>query len=126
MKAILTAILAIIFFTGCRTTTETVYVDRFKDRYIERIDSVYIYNTDSVRIEIKGDTVYNTTTRTKYRDRIRIQKDTVNQIVRETKTITVEKTKIKKVYWPSYLIIGLFFAVVLLCYYLKKKALFFS
>ena len=114
MKTILTAILAIILLSGCRTTTETVYVDREVTKWRERIDSVYIHNTDTVRIEKKGDTIYNTTTRTKYRDRIKIERDTVEKVLIKTEKETITKTEIKRVYWPAFALLALFIVLFIL------------
>jgi hypothetical protein len=92
-RAILSLFLALVLFGGCRTTTETVYVDRFKDREVLRVDSVIVNNTDSVLIFQKGDTIYNTTVRIRYRDKVKIERDTI----RETFETVITKTEVKEV-----------------------------
>ena len=114
MKPILTAFLAIILLVGCKTTTETVYVDREVVKWRERVDSVYVYNSDTVKIEKKGDTIYNTTTRTKYRDRIKIERDTVEKVLIETKKEIITKTETKRVYWPAFALLALFIVLSIL------------
>jgi hypothetical protein len=110
-RAILSLFLAIVLFAGCRTTTETIYVDRWRDRDVVRIDSVYITNTDSVLIEKRGDTVYNTTVKYRFRDRVKIQRDTLRmgEVVKIEKTITKTKKVRDFVWWGGLivLIVGL-------------------
>lgn len=120
MKPILTAILAIILLVGCRTVTETVYVDRWRDRDVVRVDSVYINNTDSVYIVQKGDTVYNTTVRIRYRDKIKIERDTVTKIDVITKTETVTETIYKKGFFYYS---GILFFILLIVYLIVKFAI---
>jgi hypothetical protein len=120
MKLILTAILAIVLFVGCRTTTETVYVDRWRDRDVVRVDSVTVTNTDSVYIVQKGDTVYNTTVRIRYRDKIKIERDTVTKLDVITKTETVTETKYRKgIFYYS----GIVFFILLIVYLIVKVAI---
>lgn len=115
MKPILPAILATILLVGCRTATDTVYVDRWRDRDVVRVDSVYINNTDSVYIRQKGDTVFNTTVRIRYRDKIKIERDTVTKIDVVTKTETVIETKYKKgIFYYSGIVAFILFIVYLI------------
>ena len=55
-QSILTLILALFMFSGCKTTQDVQYVDRDVVRYVDRLvkDSVHIYNTDTVKIQQKG------------------------------------------------------------------------
>jgi len=65
------------------------YVDRDVVRYVDRIvkDSVHIYNTDTVKIQQKGDTVYYTNIKWRIEYRDKIKRDTVSKIVEITKTV---------------------------------------
>lgn len=106
MKTILSLFLATLLFIGCKPIKETVYVDRWNDRYIQRVDSVYVNNTDTVLIEKRGDTVYNTMIKWRVRDKIRIERDTVQ----ERKFFTIEKTitktvKVRDLIWWGGLIV---------------------
>lgn len=120
MKPILMAFLALVLFVGCRTVTETVYVDRWRDRDVVRVDSVMVTNTDSVYIVQKGDTVFNTTVRIRYRDKIKIERDTVTKIDVITKTETVTETKYKKgIFYYS----GIVAFILLIVYLIVKFAI---
>ena len=85
MKRIILIIVVLIFF-GC---TKTVYIpvtNTIKEiEYRDRLQRDSIYFSDSVLIETKGDTVFNT--KIKYRYINKIVKDTVNR----TDSVYVEK-----------------------------------
>ena len=107
-------ILIIALFASCSAPKETVrteYVTKveYKDRVVH--DSVYVDRYTN--IYTKGDTVFSERTIYKYRDRFihdtaRIV-DTVSNVVKETEFVT-ERVN---VYWPSFLIIGLFVVLVI-------------
>ena len=77
-QAILSLILALFMFSGCKTTSDIQYVDREVIRYVDRLvkDSVYVNNTDTVKIEQKGDTVFLTNIKWRIQYRDKIQRDT--------------------------------------------------
>jgi hypothetical protein len=111
-KTILSLILAVFLLVGCRTTTETVIVEKWRDKVVLRVDSVTVNNTDTFKLEIKGDTVYQTTIRWRTRDVVKLKTDTVN--VGEIKTVAVEKIKVVKVrdwtwrfgMWSTFILLG--------------------
>lgn len=88
-KLILSLVLALFMFSGCKTTQDVQYIDRDVVRYVDRLvkDSVHIYNTDTVNIQQKGDTVYYTNIKWRIEYRDKIKRDTVSKIVEITKTV---------------------------------------
>ena len=88
-KLILILILALFLLSGCKTTQDVQYVDRDVVRYVDRLvkDSVHIYNTDTVKIQQKGDTIYYTNIKWRIEYRDKIKRDTVSKIVEIAKTV---------------------------------------
>ena len=86
---ILSLILALFLLSGCKTTQDVQYVDRDVVKYVDRLvkDSVHIYNTDTVKIQQKGDTIYYTNIKWRIEYRDKIKRDTVSKIVEITKTV---------------------------------------
>ena len=62
-----------------RYITETVEVPKIQKEYVNRVDSIYIKDVDSVFVDryLKSDTQYIETTKIKYRDRYALHTDTV-------------------------------------------------
>ena len=62
-----------------RYITQTVEIPKIKKEYINRVDSVFIKDIDSVYIDryIKSDTVYIEKNKVKYRDRYALHTDTI-------------------------------------------------
>lgn len=62
-----------------RYITETVEVPKIQKEYVNRVDSIYIKDVDSVFVDryLKSDTQYIETTKIKYRDRYAIHTDTI-------------------------------------------------
>ena len=99
--AFLLAIVAL--FGSCRTVQpcipETITIDSVRVEY--KLDSVYLYERDSIFVHEKKDTVFIERWKTRYKDVIKIQRDTVI----DTKTeVQVEITEItprfaKFCYW---------------------------
>jgi hypothetical protein len=67
-------------------------VDRWNDRVVERIDSVTVTNTDTVRLFQRGDSVFSEVIKWRVRDKVVIR-DTVTKIVTITKTVTPKEEK---------------------------------
>ena len=59
--------------------TETVEVPKIQKEYVNRVDSIYIKDVDSVFVDryLKSDTQYIETTKIKYRDRYALHTDTI-------------------------------------------------
>jgi len=76
--------LVVLMLIGCKPTeriiNHTEYVNKIQ------LDSVYFSKRDSIYVEKKGDTIRISKFQTIYKDRIHIQKDTVNN----TDTIRVQ------------------------------------
>ena len=62
-----------------RYVTQTVEVPKIQKEYVNRVDSIYIKDIDSVFVDryLKSDTQYIETTKIKYRDRYAIHTDTI-------------------------------------------------
>ena len=62
-----------------RYITETVEIPKIQKEYVNRVDSIYIKDVDSVFVDryIKSDTQYIETTKIKYRDRYALHTDTI-------------------------------------------------
>ena len=95
---LLVAMLLFVSFilTSCKPkeiiVNHTEYVERV------RFDSIYLQKYDSIRIVEKGDTVTIERFKTVFKDRLKIQKDTVLRTdTFTTAPVQVQVTKIKKV-----------------------------
>ena len=62
-----------------RYITETVEVPKIQKEYVNRVDSIYIKDVDSVFVDryLKSDTQYIETTKIKYRNRYALHTDTL-------------------------------------------------
>ena len=62
-----------------RYITQTVEVPKIQKEYVNRVDSIYIKDVDSVFVDryLKSDTQYIETTKIKYRDRYALHTDTI-------------------------------------------------
>ena len=62
-----------------RYVTQTVEVPKIQKEYVNRVDSIYIKDVDSVFVDryLKSDTQYIETTKIKYRDRYALHTDTL-------------------------------------------------
>lgn len=125
MKLILTLFLAIIL-SSCVKTIETIKeVPVEVTKYVQRSDTLIMNTTDSVYIRQKGDTVFSEKFRTVYRDRVRVERDSVPYIVEITKTEFKEVEKPVKVrdwiWWVGA--IGVIYAFVRLVLFVRKKLL---
>lgn len=62
-----------------RYVTQTVEIPKIQKEYVNRVDSIYIKDVDSVFVDryLKSDTQYIETTKIKYRDRYALHTDTV-------------------------------------------------
>ena len=62
-----------------RYITETVEIPKIQKEYVNRVDSVFIKDIDSVFVDryLKSDTQYIETTKIKYRDRYALHTDTI-------------------------------------------------
>lgn len=62
-----------------RYITQTVEIPKIQKEYVNRVDSIYIKDVDSVFVDryLKSDTQYIETTKIKYRNRYAIHTDTI-------------------------------------------------
>ena len=114
VAALLVALLVTIL-PSCKTVDcipEVVYRDSIRTEYIH--DSIYRYERDSIYIHQKADTVWMEKYITRYKDVMKIERDTIyqeNKVV-EVKEVLVEKPIAGVVKWFSW--IGAFFVVLYL------------
>ena len=119
VAAICVAMLALML-QGCKTQDcipETIVRDSIVTEY--KLDSTYIYEKDSIFIKEKADTVFVEKWKTRYKDVMKIERDTIyqeNKVV-EVKEVLVEKPIAGVVKWLAW--IGAFFIV----FYLVKIGL---
>ena len=86
----------LIFFVGCKTIDcipETIVRDSIRTEY--KLDSIYLYEKDSVFIKEKADTVFVEKYVTRYKDVMKIERDT---IYKENKVVEVKEIK----YIPTF------------------------
>lgn len=76
---------------GCKTCDcipETIVRDSI--RVEQRLDSIYLYEKDSIYIHAKADTIYVNKYVTRYKDVLKIERDTIYQ---ENKVVEVKEVK---------------------------------
>ena len=106
---------------GCKTIDcipETIVRDSIVTEY--KLDSTYIYEKDSVFIKEKADTVFVEKWKTRYKDVMKIERDTVwqeNKVV-EVKEVLVEKPIAGVVKWFAWIGAG---AILLLLIWVVLK-----
>jgi hypothetical protein len=119
VAALLVALLVTIL-PSCKTVDclpEVVYRDSIRTEYLH--DSIYRYERDSIFIHQKADTVWLEKYTIRYKDVMKIERDTIyqeNKVV-EVKEVLVEKPIAGVVKWFAW--IGAFFVV----FYLVKIGL---
>ena len=92
----LIAVIIAIFFYSCKPVERLIYVD--VPRTVIKIDSIYVNSTDSFIEKQKGDTILQYRWKTYYKEKIKINVDTVT-IVKEVKVpveVKVDKIIMKK------------------------------
>ena len=88
---------------GCKTIApcipETITRDSVRVEY--KLDSVYLYERDSIFVHEKRDTVFIERWKTRYKDAIKIQRDTIRDTHTEVQVQRVEVTPrfAKFCYW---------------------------
>ena len=101
--ASLAAMAFLFFFGSCRTVApcvpETITIDSIRVEY--KLDSVYLYERDSIFVHEKRDTVFVERWKTRYKDVLKIQMDTVIDTKTEVQVQRIEVTQrfAKFCYW---------------------------
>ena len=96
-------ILLVLAFVGCKTVApcipETITRDSVRVEY--KLDSVYLYERDSIFVHEKRDTVFIERWKTRYKDVLKIQRDTVIDTKTDVQVQRVEVTPrfAKFCYW---------------------------
>lgn len=97
------ALFLAILFCSCKTVAtcipETITRDSVRVEY--KLDSVYLYERDSIFVHEKSDTVFVERWKTRYKDVMKIQRDTVIDTKTEVQVQRVEVTPrfAKFCYW---------------------------
>lgn len=99
IQTILATLIAgiLLFFVGCKTIDcipETIVKDSIRTEY--KLDSIYLYEKDSVFIKEKADTIFVEKWKTRYKDVMKIERDTIYQ---ENKVVEVKVEQ----YVPQYI-----------------------
>ena len=96
-------ILIAFVFVGCKTVAPCIpeMITRDSVRVEYRLDSVYLYERDSIFVHEKRDTVFVERWKTRYKDVLKIQRDTVIDAKTEVQVQRVEVTPrfAKFCYW---------------------------
>jgi len=103
----LIAFMAILLLSGCKAKESIRYVEIPK--ITTKIDSILIQRTDSFIQFVKNDTIYQSRWKTVFRDRVKIEKDTVSIPVKVLVDVPIE-VEILRYRWFSYfdiLVMGL-------------------
>lgn len=96
LAAICVAVVALML-SGCKVQDcipETIVKDSIRTEY--KLDSIYLYEKDSVFIKEKADTVFVEKWKTRYKDVMKIERDTIYQ---ENKVVEVKEVK----YIPAFI-----------------------
>lgn len=109
--------------SSCRTVSpcvpETVVRDSIRVQHV--LDSVYLYERDSVFVHANRDTVWVERWKTRYKDAVRVERDTVRDVRME---VQVEKVRYVPRYykftsWAFWIVVAL--VMVRVAWWLAKK-----
>lgn len=122
-----------------RYITQTVEVPKIQKEYVNRVDSIYIKDIDSVFVDryLKSDTQYIETTKIKYRNRYALHTDTILKTdsifvpvrydnpellseINKLKTDSAVKEKLHKHTVKMYRYVVLMFVLCLILFNIKK------
>ena len=122
-----------------RYITQTVEIPKIQKEYVNRVDSIYIKDVDSVFVDryLKSDTQYIETTKIKYRNRyalhtdtilktdsifvpVRYQDPTLLEEIGKLKTDSAVKDKLHKHTIKMYNYVILIFIICLILFNIKK------
>lgn len=114
------AVLAVLF-GGCKARVQTVYVDKVKTEYKERVRVDSVYNRDTVNMWLAGDTVFKEVT--KWRERWQLRVDSFTRVDSVPYTVEVVKEVNRLTTWQHRQIVGFWIAlgVIAVAVVLKLK-----
>ena len=117
---LLIPLLAILsLFTGCKTKTVLVPVEKVKIEYRDRLRIDSIYNRDTVNIYERGDTVYLQTI--KWRERFKIDTVSVVRVDSIPYPVEVVREINKLTKWQRLRLNALnIIAIIIVCYVIIK------
>lgn len=91
-----TLVAFMLWFSSCKTIDcipETIVKDSIRTEY--KLDSIYLYEKDSIFIKEKADTVFVEKYITRYKDVLKVERDTIYQ---DNKVVEVKEVK----YIPAF------------------------
>ena len=117
------ALFLAILFCSCKTVApciqETITIDSVRVEY--KLDSVYLYERDSIFVHEKRDTVFIERWKTRYKDVLKIQRDTV--IDTKTEVQMQEVRYVPKYYrfcsWAFWIVVAIL--LIRLAWWIAKK-----
>ena len=113
----------LLCFGSCKTVApcipETITIDSVRVEY--KLDSVYLYERDSIFVHEKRDTVFIERWKTRYKDVLKIQRDTV--IDTKTEVQVQEVRYVPKYYrftsWAFWIVVAIL--LIRLAWWIAKK-----
>ena len=92
----LLGVVLMLLFSGCSPRIVERVEYRHDTTYVSRVDSLWVFEKDSVFVREKGDTVFQYVERIRYRDRVKV--DTLLKI--RVDSVAVERTKVVELEKP--------------------------
>ena len=105
---VMVSVLAVLF-GGCKARVQTVYVDKVKTEYKERVRVDSVYNRDTVNMWLAGDTVFKEVT--KWRERWQLRVDSFTRVDSIPYTVEVVKEVNRLTPWQHRQIVGFWIAL---------------
>ena len=126
IAAIVSVILLFVsMFCSCKTVDcipETIVKDSI--RVEQRLDSIYLYEKDSVFIHQKADTVWLEKYITRYKDVLKVERDTIYQdnTIVEVKEVVVEKPIAGITKWFAWIgVAAVLYVLIRIALFIYKK-----
>ena len=119
MKIIYWLLLILIAFTGCKTKTVLVPVEKTKIEYRDRLRVDSVYNRDTVNVYERGDTIFLQTI--KWRERFKLDTVSVVRVDSIPYPVEVVKEVNKLTKWQKFRLNALNILVLIIAAYLFIK-----
>lgn len=116
-------VVLLLGLTACRTVApcvpETIVRDSIRTRNI--LDSVYFYERDSIFVHAKADTVWVERWKTRYKDVIRVERDTVRDVHNEVqvKQVRYVPKYYKFTSWAFWIVVAII--LIRIAWWVAKK-----
>lgn len=124
---LLLVIMILTIFVGCKTTQPCIPTETVRDsiRTEYKLDSIYLYERDSIYLDRTKDTIYKEVYRYRYKDKLVLKHDTVyvDKKIENTEYIKYTPTFYKVCTWGFFILllltIGLIILKILIKIYIK-------